>query len=212
MKAQGLVASRQLPIFAMLGILTGCAGMAVLPEQYNKPSSATQTTVNGISIAVPEGWESVPLDPSEVDSPMVIHLANENIRCYVQVHKIPGLLTKQATRGYEQTVVNSAFPDHELTFGPFAVRASAMAPIVSRYKTSIVVEGQRKPIAFSTAYNIAQGITSYFVDMQCHESVVRAATTAAVEKIYKNMGVDGEKSYDWTAIGFNDFLAIVNSL
>lgn len=196
----------------MLGILVGCAGMAVIPEQLNKPSAATQTSINGISVALPEGWKTVPLTPSEVESRMVLHLVNKDINCFIEVFKLPPLMTRQAVRGYEQTVVNGAFPKHELTFGPYALQNSAMAPVVSRYKTSIVLEGQRKPIAVNTAYNIGQGLTGYFVMMQGHESVVRSVTTAAVEKVYNDMGVKGDQSYDWTAIGFSDFLAIVNSL
>ena len=212
MKAQRLAASRRLAILAMLGILTGCAGMAVLPQQYNRPSPATQTTINGVSIALPEGWKSVPLDPSEIKSQVVLHLVNEDINGLIEVFKLPPLMTRQGVRGYEQTVVNGAFPQHELTFGPYALQNSAMAPVVSRYKTSIVLEGERKPIAVSTGYNIGQGLTGYFVMMQAHESVVRTVTTVAVEKVYKEMGVEGDRSYDWTAIGFNDFLAIVSSL
>jgi hypothetical protein len=212
MKAQRLASPRWLPVFMVVGILVGCAGRAILPQALNKPSPAAKTSINGISVALPEGWKSLPLEPSESESGVVLHLENDVINGVTQIFKLPPLITKNGVLGYEQSVLDSAFPNHELTFGPFALRDSAMAPIVSRHKASIVLEGQRKPIAVLTAYNIAQGMTSYFVLMQAHESLVRTATTAAVKKVQEEVGAQDAQDYDWTAIGFNDFLAIVESL
>lgn len=191
--------TRGFSFILIASLLSGCLGALapVLPDQYNQASPAKKMTINDVDVAVPEGWKPVEITEAEKKGWIVVKLKNKESIGTVFIYKMAMMVSRKASAGFVDTVVEGIIPDRKQTLGPYALKDSVTSAVISRYTGSKVQSGQRVTFEVNTAYNISQGL--YLYDM-----LMLTPTSGTVDGVKVNL----KKSKN----SFADFMAMVQSM